>query len=199
MCGNRREKVRSTANWLPINCGLYLHVSCADPVTGNAAFKSREGPDPTMLIIPYQTRFSARSLAGGDARSDRGQFLVYLVFQGGDQKAYERATNYYFNSQLPQIELPRYAAYLETRVRHRVRCRCCARSAPELPTPRPGPCWRRWRTIAASCAISMAVRSSEPTIRARRWREQRARFNSLASQVFTQRFSLEPGSVAGCS
>ncbi len=54
--------------------------------------------------------------------------LVYFVFQAGDRPATQKAATYYFSSDLPAIELPRFAATLETARRPARRCACCARS-----------------------------------------------------------------------
>ena len=68
-----------------------------------------------MLVIPYQTRFAVRSLPLVTLVLVAVNLLVYLVFQAGDSAAYRRAADFYFGSSLPQIEMPRYAAYLERR------------------------------------------------------------------------------------
>ena len=68
-----------------------------------------------MLLIPYQTRFTPKSLPLITLALILVNALVYFVFQSGDRQAYARAAEYYFSSQLPQIELPRYASYLERR------------------------------------------------------------------------------------
>src|SRR5512134_876464 len=68
-----------------------------------------------MLIIPYQTRFTAKSLPVITLALVVLNLLAYLVFQAGDSAAYQRAADYYFSSTLPQVEMPRYAAYLERR------------------------------------------------------------------------------------
>ena len=66
-----------------------------------------------MLIIPYQTRFTAKSLPVITLALVAVNLLVFLLFQSGDRAAYERAAEYYFNSSLPQVEFPSYAAHLE--------------------------------------------------------------------------------------
>jgi len=68
-----------------------------------------------MLLIPYQTRFTVKSLSVVTLALILVNTLVYSVLQAGDRQAYQRATEYYFSSQLPAIELPRYATYLERR------------------------------------------------------------------------------------
>lgn len=146
-----------------------------------------------MLIIPYQTRFTARSLPVVTLALILVNALCYFIFQAGDRQAYQRAADYYFSSQLPQVELPRYAAYLEKRNdRSSLRVLREIRSAPE-------------GEISAAVVASMqhdaefmrdlrggaVVASSDPRFTA--WREQRARFDALIGQVFIERYSLVPG------
>lgn len=146
-----------------------------------------------MLIIPYQTRFSARSLPIVTLLLIAVNVFVYLVLQSGDNKGYQRATEYYYGSQLPQIELPRYAAYLERRDE--------AKAVQVLRAIRSGPNEREAQAVLLSMQndagfmrelnSGLVVPTSDPAYA--RWREQRDRFNALLNQVFTQRFALEPG------
>jgi membrane associated rhomboid family serine protease len=146
-----------------------------------------------MLIIPYQTRFTARSLPAVTLVLILVNAICYFVFQAGDRQAYQRAADYYVSSQLPQVELPRYAAYLEKRNdRSSMRVLREIRSVPE-------------GEVSAAVIASMQhdvefmrdlrggaiVASSDPRFTA--WREQRARFDALLGQVFIERYSLEPG------
>lgn len=146
-----------------------------------------------MLIVPYQTRFTARSLPLVTLALILVNAICYFVFQAGDRQAYQRAAEYYFSSQLPQVELPRYAAHLEKRSdRSSVRVLRDIRSAPE-------------EGISAAVIASMqhdtefmrdlrggaVVASSDPQFTI--WREQRARFDALIGQVFVERYALEPG------
>src|SRR5512134_3627572 len=145
-----------------------------------------------MLIIPYQTRFTARSLPVVTLALILVNAICYFIFQAGDRQAYQRAADYYFSSQLPQVEWPRYAAYLEKRNdRSSLRVLREIRSAPE-------------GEISAAVVASMqhdaeflrdlrggaVVASSDPRFTA--WREQRARFDALIGQVFVERYSLAP-------
>src|SRR5512134_1014346 len=146
-----------------------------------------------MLIIPYQTRFTARSLPVVTLVLILVNAICYFVFQAGDRQGYQRAADYYFSSQLPQIELPRYEAYLEKRSdRPSMRVLREIRSAPEGEVP---------AAVIASMQHDAEfmrdlrggalVASSEPRFTA--WREQRARFDALIGQVFIERYSLVPG------
>ncbi len=65
-----------------------------------------------MLILPYQTRFTARSLPIVTLLIAIACVLVYFVFQRDDAEAYRKAVETYAASELPKIELPRYEAWL---------------------------------------------------------------------------------------
>lgn len=65
-----------------------------------------------MLILPYQTRFTARSLPIVTLLIALACVLVYFVFQRGDAEVYRKAVETYAASDLPKIELPRYEAWL---------------------------------------------------------------------------------------
>ncbi len=151
-----------------------------------------------MLLIPYQTRFSAKSLPVVTLALILVNAIVYFVFQGGDQQAYQRAADYYFSSQLPQIELPRYAAYLERRTdRNALQVLRMIRSG-----ARPEQSLRLMlamendREFMRDLREGAVVASSDPAYVT--WRDQRIQFDSLIGRVFTERFALEPGTgVAG--
>src|SRR5918993_1476511 len=119
-----------------------------------------------MLLIPYQTRFTAKSLPAVTLALILVNALVYFVFQSGDRQAYARAAEYYFSSQLAQIELPRYATYLERRN---------DRGALQV-----------LRMIRAGAVVA----SSDPAYAT--WRDRRGQFDALIGRVFTERFALEP-------
>ena len=146
-----------------------------------------------MLLIPYQTRFDAKSLPVITLALIIVNALVYFVFQAGDRQAYQRAADYYFSSQLPQIELPRYANYLERRTDRgalQVLRMIRAGPAPE----------RSLRLILAlendrdfmrDLRDGAVVPSSDPSYAT--WRDQRSQFDALIGRVFTERFALEAG------
>ncbi len=148
-----------------------------------------------MLIIPYQTRFTAKSLPVITLVLVALNLLAYLVFQAGDSAAYQRAADYYFSSTLPQVEMPRYAAYLERRNdRKAMQVLRAIRSGPS--DDEAGAvlmAMQQDREFMKDLKGGAVVRSNEPGYAA--WREQRDRFQALLSQVFTERFALEPGSA----
>lgn len=146
-----------------------------------------------MLIIPYQTRFTARSLPVVTLAVIVINAIVYFVFQAGDRQAYERAADYYFTSQLPATELPRYATYLEKRSdRESMRVLRSIRAG-----MKPGEAWsviavmQRDRDFMRDLRAGALISSADPEYAS--WRDQRARFDALVAQVFTERYSLEPG------
>jgi membrane associated rhomboid family serine protease len=148
-----------------------------------------------MLIIPHQNRFTARSLPIVTLVLLAINLLVYLLIQSADSAAYQRAADYYFNSSLPKVELPRYAAYLERSND--------PQAMPILRAIRSGP------NEAEALAVLLAmhhdrgfnreldagndVRRDEPDGVA--WREQRERFRALMSQAYAERYSLQPGTA----
>lgn len=144
-----------------------------------------------MLIIPNQTRFSARSLPVMTLALILVSAICYFVFQAGDRQAYQRAAEFYFSSHLPQIELPRYATYLERRGdRNALRLMRELRSAPQA----------GWETLGVmqhdaefmrDLRDGAVVGTSDPQFAG--WREQRARFDALVGQVLVERYGLEAG------
>ena len=145
-----------------------------------------------MLIIPYQTKFTARSLPLVTLALIVINALVYFAFQSGDRQAYRRAAEYYFSSQLPAIELPRYAAALERRSdRKSLRVLRALRTQPQND--------EAWAIVTAmqhdrefmqDMKAGAVVPSADPARAV--WREQRTRFEALLQQVFTERFALDP-------
>lgn len=148
-----------------------------------------------MLVIPYQTRFTARSLPVVTLALVLINLVVYLVFQAGDRAAYERAAEYYFGSSLPQIELPRYAAYLErsndpraTQVLRAMRSRAGEGEALAVLQT-----MQHDRGFMKELDTGAVVRRDDPKFA--EWREQRDRFEALLKQVFGERYALQPGTA----
>ena len=146
-----------------------------------------------MLLIPYQTRFTPQSLPLVTLALILVNAFVYFVFQSGDRQAYARAADYYFASQLPQIELPRYATYLERRsdrgalqVLRMIR----AGTRPEQ-SIRLILAMENDREFMRDLREGVVVPSSDPSYA--RWRDQRGQLDALLGRVFSERFALEPG------
>ena len=145
-----------------------------------------------MLLIPYQTRFTAKSLPVVTLALILVNALVYFVFQSGDRQAYARAAEYYFSSQLAQIELPRYATYLERRndrgalqVLRMIRAGARPEQSVQLMLA-----IENDREFMHDLREGAVVGSSDPAYAT--WRDQRGQFDALMGRVFTERFALEP-------
>jgi membrane associated rhomboid family serine protease len=146
-----------------------------------------------MLLIPYQTRFTLKSLPLVTLALILVNAVVYFVFQSGDRQAYARAADYYFSSQLAQIELPRYATYLDRRTDRRslqVLRMIRAGARPEE-SIRLILAMENDREFMRDLREGAVVPSSDPGYAT--WRDQRAQFDALLGRVFTERFALESG------
>ena len=155
--------------------------------------RSAASADRDMLLIPYQTRFTPQSLPIVTLALILVNAFVYFVFQSGDRQAYARATDYYFASQLAQIELPRYATYLERRTDRgslQVLRMIRAGARPEQ-SIRLILAMENDREFMRDLREGAVVPSSDPAYAA--WRDQRAQFDALLGRVFTERFALERG------
>jgi membrane associated rhomboid family serine protease len=149
--------------------------------------------DRDMLLIPYQTRFTLKSLPLVTLALILVNAVVYFVFQSGDRQAYARAADYYFSSQLAQIELPRYATYLDRRTDRRslqVLRMIRAGARPEQ-SIRLILAMENDREFMRDLREGAVVPSSDPAYAA--WRDQRAQFDALLGRVFSERFALESG------
>jgi membrane associated rhomboid family serine protease len=147
-----------------------------------------------MLIIPYQTRFTARSLPLVTLALIVVNAIVFFAFQAGDRAAYERAAEYYVSSELPVIELPRYAVHLEKRSdRDSMRVLRSIRAG-----LKPEEAWpiislmQRDRDFMRDLRAGAIISTNDAVYES--WRQQRARFDALVGQVFTERFALDPDS-----
>jgi membrane associated rhomboid family serine protease len=145
-----------------------------------------------VLIIPYQTRFTSGSLPAVTLALILINALVYFVFQAGDRQATQNAAAYYFSSDLPAIELPRYAATLEKRGDPRAARVLRAVNAPPRGEARAIlSAMQRDREFMRELKGGELVPAGDPAHAA--WLQQRERFEGLLKEVFTERFALQPG------
>ena len=146
-----------------------------------------------MLIIPYQTRFTSGSLPLVTLALILVNALVYFVFQAGDRQASNNAAAYYFSSDLPAIELPRFAATLEQRGDPRAaRVLRAVNAQPRGPESRAIlAAMQRDREFMHDLKGGVLLPASDPEYE--NWRQQRERFEGLLKEVFTERFALQPG------
>ncbi|MCA3217536.1 MAG: rhomboid family intramembrane serine protease [Burkholderiales bacterium] len=140
-----------------------------------------------MLILPYQTRYSARSLPIVTLVLIALNVLVYAVLQSRDDSRYEAALQAYNAIGLARIEVPRYEAWLARRNDRDAQSRLAALKAqPKLAL----------LIIDSDDAFREAMRSGrvvppgDPEFQ--RWREERRKVDELLDRVFTRHYALEP-------
>jgi membrane associated rhomboid family serine protease len=141
-----------------------------------------------MLILPYQTRFSARSLPMMTLVLIALNVLVYAVLQSSDDSRYEAAVQAYNASGLAKIEVPRYEAWLARRNDRDAQHRLAALKAqPD----------QALLIIDSDDAFREAMRTGrvvppgDPAFA--HWREERRKVDELLDRVFTRHYALEPG------
>jgi membrane associated rhomboid family serine protease len=141
-----------------------------------------------MLILPYQTRFSARSLPIVTLVLIALNVLVYAVLQSSDESRYEAAVQAYNASGLAAIEVPRYEAWLARRNDRDAQRRLAALKA----QPK-----QALLIIDSDDAFREAMRTGrvvppgDPQFP--RWRDERRKVDDLLDRVFTRHYALEPG------
>lgn len=145
-----------------------------------------------MLILPYQTRFTARSLPIVTFFIALACVVVYFVLQNRDAAIYEQAAQQYLASDLPKIELPRYEVWLANRSDRAAHDRLAKlRSFP--PGAGAGAALQLMQSDAdflRDLRGRRVVTSTDPEYGA--WAQQRREFDATLNRAFTERFSLKP-------
>ncbi len=145
-----------------------------------------------MLILPYQTKFTARSLPLATlALIVVNIFCFYL--QSGDPKRYETLAHNYLDGDLATLELPRYRTWLAAR--SDPAARNLRREIDQVSEPvRPLATFRALQNDSAflhELRAGNVIRSDEGSYES--WRDERTRFDAAWSHIFTERFELMPG------
>lgn len=149
-----------------------------------------------ILVLPYQTRFAARSLPLVTLALILINALVFFVAQARDDTVYERAFTFYRQSSLPRIELQHYRAWLarqsaNANVRDQLRELQASLSAKDIEH------------------AALLMQSDEDFMRALHelaivtpedpefliWRDQRNQFDALLQSSTSERFALERAAV----
>jgi len=145
-----------------------------------------------ILVLPYQTRFAARSLPLVTFALILVNALVFFLAQARDDTLYERALGFYRQSSLPRIELQHYRAWL-------------------APQTADAGARDKQRQLQASLGARdvehalLTMQSDEDFMRALHdltivtpedpefliWRDQRNQFDALLHSSTTERFALE--------
>ncbi|HEU0204177.1 MAG TPA: rhomboid family intramembrane serine protease [Burkholderiaceae bacterium] len=145
-----------------------------------------------MLILPYQTRFTAKSLPALTLALIVINVFVFFALQSRDEAVYEAAYEYYARSELPRIERKRYEAWLIDRndsdARERLRY---LRAIPAKADARPVfQLVQSDRGFLRELRARRIVRAEDPEYGA--WVEARTEFDARWARAFTERFALSP-------
>lgn len=148
-----------------------------------------------MLIIPYRTRFSARSLPAITLALILANAIAFFFLQSRDDAIYRAAFEHYAQSDLPGIELPRYRNWLLNRtdadaLDRIARLRSIPAQAGVLPAVM---LMQGDAEFMRDLKSGRVIRSDDPVYAS--WREQRIRFESMLALAFTERYALKPGAA----
>jgi membrane associated rhomboid family serine protease len=145
-----------------------------------------------MLILPYQTRFTARSLPIATLLIAAICVVVYFVFQRGDDEIYRQAVESYVRSDLPRIELPRYESWLVDRS-DRASFDRLARLRAMTAKGAVGPALQLMESDTAFMGDLRDLRIVPPTDpQFAAWSQQRRQFDATIGRAIGERFSLKP-------
>jgi membrane associated rhomboid family serine protease len=145
-----------------------------------------------MLVVPYQTRFTAKSLPVVTLVLILLNTIVFFALQERDDRDYRAAAEMYAASDLPGIELPRYQQWLVERadsasIARLKRLRLIPSQAgvgPALALMQSDEAFMR------ELQAERIVRRADPVYA--NWRASRDRFERLIERIFTERFALKP-------
>lgn len=144
-----------------------------------------------MLVVPYQTRFSAQSLPVVTFLLILINTIVFLGLQGRDEEDYADAVAVYAESRLPAIELPRYQQWLVERGDSASLARLKRLRALPAQHAVPGALalMQADEDFMVELRAGVIVRRDDPEYES--WRAQRDRFEQLLARIFTERFGLK--------
>lgn len=143
-----------------------------------------------MLVLPVRDENTPRGLARATIALALLNILIFFCFQLGDEVAFEKAMRHYVASPLAQMELPRYADYLERKGK----------------TAEAGQARHCFCNEAATLRTAMAALSDGPWQRAlargdviapgapehARWQKERTDFEALLGRSMTWRWGAVP-------
>jgi len=118
--------------------------------------------------------------------------LVYFGPQAWDRARLEKAADYYFQTELPAIELPRYADYVRER-RDRDSLKWSGRIDQALAAKQLAPVFmlmQNDRVFLDKLHASAIIEAGDPAYA--RWRPLHLRYQELRGTPFTERFSSNP-------
>ncbi len=141
-----------------------------------------------MLFLPYQTQFSLAKLPAVTLALLGLCVLVFFGLQGRDDAIYQQALQTYTRSELPQIELPRYRAWLQAQTDAEARRRLA------LLDQRPVMALQLLQSdtrFQEELKAGRIVTASDPQYA--RWRADRAQVEAILARVFTTRYAAQTG------
>jgi len=146
-----------------------------------------------MLIVPVHKKITAKNFPTITFLLVLANCLVFFLLQTDDEQVFEEAIDYYFESRLPDIELPRYRQYLKD-----------TGDSPSIPFPvqegheETGD--YDWLIYMESDPEFMLALESGEIVTPKepiygRWKLLRKRFERILDSSFTQRFLLRYNEV----
>ena len=145
-----------------------------------------------ILVLPYQTRFAARSLPLVTLALILINALVFFIAQTRDETVYERAFTFYRQSSLPRIELQHYRAWLARQsanadARDQLRELQASLSARDV--EHAALIMQSDENFMRALHALVIVTPEDPEFLI--WRDQRNRFDALLQSSTSERFALE--------
>jgi len=148
-----------------------------------------------MLIIPLEGKISWRNPPVITLLLIAINCFVLFVLQSGDSTRYKKAHQYYFDSGLAAIELPRYAAHVaETSAKEP--------KTGNLESPSPQALqlfykMRRDSDFMDALHRDAVINPQSPDFS--EWREKRAEFDNRIDRIFSYRYALVPSQARPAS
>ncbi len=150
-----------------------------------------------MLIVPVVEGMNWRHPPPVTLTLILINFLVFFLYQSGDDARAARAAEHYFSSPLPQLELPRYVEHALERPRANAKRRKPQGASPEsINGLAPEQKLALLYTMESDAAFMRELRQQRiitPEHEAfAQWKEARSRYEALQNQVSYLRFGFNP-------
>lgn len=146
-----------------------------------------------MLIIPIHKKITAKNFPLVTFLLILTNSLIFFLLQGDDQEVFQKAAKYYLQSDLPDIEFPRYQDY---------RRYAGAGYMPSIPKEGPSRETVRYEYLMSmeydgdfmlSLKADEVIRPEDPIYP--RWKKLRKRYEDIQDSGFTQQYLLHYGEL----
>ncbi len=146
-----------------------------------------------MLIIPIHKKISAKNFPLVTFLLILTNSLIFFLLQGDDQEVFKKASSYYLQSDLPEIEFPRYQEY--RRYSGAGYLRTLPGEAPDSETTR----FYHLMSMEYDGDFMRALKADE-IVRPDesiypRWKRLRERYESIRDSSFTDQYLLHYGEI----